>query len=233
MQALDTSAWQATWALIALLLAHALTRLWLASRQIRHIARHADEVPAAFAESVSLPEHRKAARYSLAKLRLGLIDIVFDAVVLMGWTLLGGLNALNQVLLTWMEPGITQQVVLVISFIFIGAALHLPLSVAETFGIEQRFGFNHTTVGLWLTDMIKGVVLGLILGVPILWVILKLMAAGGTWWWLWAWLALVAYQLFVMWIAPNVIMPLFNKFMPLEDESLKARVSAKSEEHTF
>ena len=233
MQALDTTAWQATWALIALLVAHALTRLWLASRQIRHIAHHADEVPAAFAESVSLPEHRKAARYSLAKLRLGLVDIVFDAVVLLGWTLLGGLNALNQVLLGWMEPGIMQQVVLVISFIFIGAALHLPLSVAETFGIEQRFGFNHTTVGLWLTDMIKGVVLGLILGVPILWVILKLMAAGGTWWWLWAWLALVAYQLFVMWIAPNVIMPLFNKFTPLEDESLKARVSALMQRSGF
>ena len=91
--------------------------------------------------------------------------------------------------------------------VLIGAALHLPLSVAETFGIEQRFGFNHTTVGLWLTDLIKGVVLGLILGVPILWVILKLMAAGGTWWWLWAWLALVAYQLLVMWIAPHFIMP--------------------------
>ena len=222
----DDLTWATTVALAALLLAHTLTRWFLASRQIRHIARHADSVPADFASSIGLPEHRKAARYSLAKLRLGMIDIALDALVLLGWTLLGGLNALNQTLLLWMEPGIMQQITLVLAFVLIGGLIHLPLSLMETFGVEQQFGFNRTTPMLWLTDMAKGLVLGLALGVPILWVILSLMAAGGAGWWFWAWLALVAYQLFVMWIAPNVIMPLFNRFTPLEDESLKERVSA-------
>jgi STE24 endopeptidase len=215
-----------TLALVALVLANTLTRLWLASRQIRHIARHADTVPADFADSVGLPEHRKAARYSLAKLRLGLLDLAFEAVLLLGWTLMGGLQWLNHTLLNGLGAGTTQQIALVLAFVLIGGLLHLPLTLIETFGIEQRFGFNRTTPWLWLTDLIKGVVLGLVLGVPILWVVLSLMAAGGSWWWLWAWGALVAYQLFVMWIAPNVIMPLFNKFTPLEDETLKERVQA-------
>ena len=215
-----------TLAFVALVLANALTRLWLASRQIRHIAQHADAVPADFAASVGLPEHRKAAHYSIAKLRLGLVDVAFEALVLLGWTLLGGLQWLNETLLQLMGPGMAQQIALVVAFVLIGGLLHLPLTLVETFGVEQRFGFNRSTPALWLADMAKGLVLGLALGVPILWVVLALMAAGGSLWWLWAWAALVVYQLFVMWIAPNVIMPLFNKFTPLEDEALKARVQA-------
>lgn len=225
MQMFTDPSWAMTLTLAVLLLANTLTRWWLASRQIRHIAQNAHQVPAEFASSVGLAEHQKAARYSLSKLRLGLVDIAFDAAVLSGWTLLGGLNALNDLWLMWLEPGVMQQIALVLSFVFIGGLIHLPLTLIETFGIEQRFGFNRTTPGLWLSDMVKGVAVGLVLGVPILWVILQLMAAGGNWWWLWAWLALVVYQLFVMWIAPNVIMPLFNKFTPLEDESLKERVT--------
>jgi STE24 endopeptidase len=218
--------WSMTLALVTLLLGSTAVKLWLATRQMRHIALHADSVPSDFADSVAAEDHRKAARYSMAKLRLGLVDLVFDALVLLGWTLLGGLNALNQALLLWLGTGLTQQIALVVAFVVIGALLHLPLTLVETFGIEQRFGFNRTTPRLWLADLAKGTVLGLVLGVPILWVVLSLMGAGGQWWWLWAWLALVAYQLFVMWIAPNVIMPLFNKFTPLEDESLKERVQA-------
>lgn len=214
-----------TWVFIALLVLHALTRWWLDSRQMRHIHRHAHAVPQAFVGSVELADHQKAAQYSLAKLKLNVWDVAWDAMVLLGWTLLGGLDALNQWLVTWIEPDIGQQVLLVVSFVLIGGLLHLPLSLLQTFGIEQRFGFNRITPRLWLSDLLKGVVLGLLLGVPILWVILKLMAAGGSMWWLWAWCALVAYQLLVMWIAPNFIMPLFNKFTPLEDETLKAKVS--------
>jgi STE24 endopeptidase len=225
MQMFNDPSWAMTLTLAVLLLASTLTRWWLASRQIRHIARHADQVPADFAAHVGLAEHQKAARYSLAKLRLSLVDVAFDAAVLLGWTLLGGLQALNDLWLMWLEPGVVQQIALVLSFVVIGGLIHLPLTLFETFGIEQRFGFNRTTPGLWLSDLVKGVAVGLVLGVPILWVILQLMAAGGALWWLWAWLALVAYQLFVMWIAPNVIMPLFNKFTPLEDETLKERVT--------
>jgi STE24 endopeptidase len=114
-----------------------------------------------------------------------------------------------------------QQICLVMSFILISAVVSLPLSYVQTFHIEQSFGFNRMTVGLWLTDMLKGVLLGAALGLPLLWLVLYLMQSGGAWWWMIAWGVLVVYQLFVMWLAPSVIMPLFNKFQPLEDASLK------------
>ena len=212
--------------LAAALVANLFTKLWLSTRQVQHVSAHRAQVPAAFAQTISLEAHQKAADYTLAKSRIGLIDLGIDAMTLLGWTLLGGLDALNQVTLDWLGTGMTQQVVLVVSFALIGGGIGLPLSLYQTFGIEQRFGFNHTTPALWVSDLLKGLVVGLLLGLPILWVVLWLMEVGGNLWWLYAWAALVVYQLFVMWIAPNVIMPLFNKFTPLEDAVLKERVSA-------
>ena len=212
--------------LAAALVANLFTKLWLSTRQVQHVSAHRAQVPAAFAQTISLEAHQKAADYTLAKSRIGLIDLGVDAMTLLGWTLLGGLDALNQVTLDWLGTGMTQQVVLVVSFALIGGVIGLPLSLYQTFGIEQRFGFNHTTPALWVSDLLKGLVVGLLLGLPILWVVLWLMEVGGNLWWLYAWAALVVYQLFVMWIAPNVIMPLFNKFTPLEDAVLKERVSA-------
>jgi STE24 endopeptidase len=121
-------------------------------------------VPQAYADTISLADHQKAADYTLAKARLSQIDIAVDAAVLLGWTLLGGLNALNQVLLGWMGPGMAQQMVLVLAFTLLGGIIGLPLSLMQTFGVEQRFGFNKTTPSLWLGDMVKGLVLGLALG---------------------------------------------------------------------
>ena len=207
------------------LLANLGLKLWLATRQARHVAQHQHQVPAAFAGTISLQAHQKAAQYTLAKSKIGLWDMALEALVLLGWTLLGGLDWLNQSLLAWLGAGMAQQLALVVGFMLIGGLIHLPLSLIQTFGVEQRFGFNNMTWRLWLSDMVKGVALGLILGLPIVWLVLWLMQAGGHLWWLYAWGALVAYQLFVMWIAPNVIMPLFNKFTPLEDETLKERVS--------
>ena len=213
-------------ALAAVLLANLLTKLWLSGRQVRHVAQHRQSVPTAFAHTISLEAHQKAADYTLAKARVGLVDMALDAVLLMGWTLLGGLDALNQLTLNWLGAGMTQQLVLVVSFALIGGLIGLPLTLYQTFGIEQRFGFNNTTPALWLSDLLKGLLVGLVLGLPILALVLWLMDTGGTVWWLYAWGALVAYQLLVMWIAPNVIMPLFNKFTPLEDATLKERVTA-------
>ena len=207
------------------LLANLGLKLWLATRQARHVAQHQHQVPAAFAGTISLQAHQKAAQYTLAKSKIGFWDMALEALVLLGWTLLGGLDWLNQSLLAWLGAGMAQQLALVVGFTLIGGLIHLPLSLIQTFGVEQRFGFNNMTWRLWLSDMVKGVALGLILGLPIVWLVLWLMQAGGHLWWLFAWGALVAYQLFVMWIAPNVIMPLFNKFTPLEDETLKERVS--------
>ena len=213
-------------ALAVLLVANLLTKLWLASRQVRHVAQHRDAVPVAFADTITLESHKKAADYTLEKARIGLIDLALDAATLLAWTLLGGLDFLNQVTLQLMGPGIGQQIVLVLAFMLVGGLIGLPLSLYQTFSVEQRFGFNKTTPALWVSDLLKGIAVGLVLGLPILWLVLWLMEAGGAWWWFWAWGALVAYQLFVMWIAPNVIMPLFNKFTPLEDDTLKARVNA-------
>ncbi len=214
-----------TLGLALLLLANLGTKLWLSTRQARHVALHRPAVPAAFEHSITLDAHQKAADYTLAKSRLAIWDIALDALMLLGWTLLGGLDWLNRTLLDVMGPGMGQQLALVLSFVLIGGLLGLPLSLIQTFVIEQRFGFNKMTWGLWLSDLVKGLVLGLVLGLPILWLILWLMAAGGPVWWLWAWGSLVVFQIFVMWIAPNVIMPLFNKFTPLEDDALKQRVS--------
>jgi STE24 endopeptidase len=215
-----------TLTLAALLVANLLTKLWLSGRQVRHVVQHRAQVPAAFAHTISLDAHQKAADYTLAKARVSVADLGLDAITLMAWTLLGGLDLLNQVTLDWMGEGMGQQIALVVSFSLIGGLIGLPLSLFQTFGVEQRFGFNNTTPKLWLSDMLKGLLVGMVLGLPILWLVLWLMQAGGALWWFYTWAALVVYQLFVMWIAPNVIMPLFNKFTPLEDATLKERVTA-------
>ncbi len=208
------------------LLAQVALKLWLNVRQVRHVADHRHAVPAAYAQTIALADHQKAADYTLAKARLAQWDILLDALLLLGWTLMGGLDVLNQWLLSVMAPGLLQQTALVVAFMLIGGVVGLPLSLMQTFGVEQRFGFNKTTVALWLADLAKGLVLGAVLGLPLLALVLWLMEAGGALWWLWAWGALVFWQLFLMAIAPNVIMPLFNKFTPLQDESLKARVQS-------
>ena len=215
-----------TVALAAVLVLHVLLKLWLNARQVRHVAAHRAQVPVAYAGTIGLADHQKAADYTLAKARLAQWDILLDAALVLGWTLLGGLQALQTVVQSLVLPGLMQQVALVLGFALVGGALALPLSWVQTFGVEQRFGFNKMTPALWLTDLAKGLALGLVLGVPLLALVLWLMQAGGSLWWLWAWGALVLWQLVLMAIAPNVIMPLFNKFSPLEDEALKARVQA-------
>ena len=203
-----------------------LLKLWLAHRQIRHVAQHRDAVPEAFKEVISQQAHEKAADYTLAKLRLGHWDLAIDAGMLLVWTLLGGLGALDAWLMDVSGSGMLQQLLLVMGFMLISGLVNLPLSYYQTFKVEQHFGFNNMTVGLWLSDLVKGTALGVVLGLPLVWAILWLMQSGGNQWWLLAWALLVGYQLFVMWLAPNYIMPLFNKFQPLDDAQLQARVDA-------
>jgi STE24 endopeptidase len=203
-----------------------LLKLWLAHRQIRHVSLHRSSVPEAFKEVISLPAHQKAADYTLAKLRLGHWDLAIDAGMLLVWTLLGGLGAMDAWLVEVSGSGMLQQLLLVMGFMLISGLVNLPLSYYQTFKVEQHFGFNNMTVGLWLSDLVKGTALGVVLGLPLVWAILWLMESGGDQWWLLAWALLVSYQLFVMWLAPNYIMPLFNKFQPLDDAQLQARVDA-------
>ena len=201
-------------------------RLWLASRQIRHVARHRDAVPAAFAGRIPLAAHQKAADYTIAKTRFGLLDAALSAAVLLGWTLLGGLDALNQALLSVLGGGLVQQLALLGAFALISGLIDLPGTLYQTFVIEQRFGFNQMTPRLWLADLIKSTLMGAAIGLPLAALILWLMGAAGPLWWLWAWCAWMGFNLLLMVVYPLFIAPLFNKFQPLEDESLKARVTA-------
>ncbi|WP_428417492.1 M48 family metallopeptidase [Methylibium sp.] len=213
----------------AFLIGSLLLRVWLASRQIRHVATHRHSVPAAFEATVSLPAHQRAADYTLAKLRLGLLTTAFGAAVLLGWTLLGGLDALNGWLLAHARPPLGDlgyQLALLAAFALITGLIDLPFEAWSTFRLEQRHGFNHMTPGLWLADQAKGVLVGALLGLPIAALILWLMSAAGSTWWLWAWAVWVGFNLLVLVLYPTVIAPLFNKFQPLEDGALKARVEA-------
>jgi STE24 endopeptidase len=203
-----------------------MIKFWLASRQIRHVARHRAQVPAPFAERIPLAAHQKAADYTLAKARLGLLDMALGAAVLVGWTLMGGLDLLNQALLSWLGGGMAQQLALLAAFALISGLIDLPLSLAQTFGVEQRFGFNQMTWKLWLSDLLKSALVGTLIGLPIAALILWLMGAAGPLWWLWAWGAWMGFNVLLMWIYPSFIAPLFNRFQPLQDEALKARVTA-------
>ena len=209
----------------ALLLGLAL-KFWLATRQVRHVARHRTAVPTPFAERIALAAHQKAADYTITKARLGMLEMALGAAVLLGWTLLGGLDALNQALLGMLGGGMWQQMALLVAFAAINGLIDLPLSLYQTFVVEERFGFNKMTWRLWLADALKGLLVGAIIGLPIAALILWLMGAAGPLWWLWAWCFWMGFNLLLMVIYPTFIAPLFNKFQPLEDESLKARVTA-------
>ena len=215
-----------TLAFAAFLLAGLAVKFWLSTRQVRHVARHRDAVPAAFAGTVSLSAHQKAADYTVAKSRVGLLETAFGAAVLLGWTLLGGLDALNRALVGWLGTGMTQQLALLACFAILSGLLDLPFTLYQTFVVEERFGFNKMTWKLWFTDAVKGTVIGAAIGLPIAALILWLMGAAGSMWWLWAWAVWMGFNLLLLVIYPTFIAPLFNKFQPLEDETLKARVTA-------
>ena len=223
---MDTAALTFTAVVCALLIAGTVVRTVLSSRQIRHVARHRHAVPAAFADTISPEAHRKAADYTIAKARFGQLDTVVEAALLLGWTLLGGLHFLNQALLAWLGGGLLQQLALVGAFAVIGGLLTLPLAWWSTFRIEERFGFNKMSLGLWLADLFKNALVGGLIGLPIVALVLWLMGAAGPTWWLWAWGVWMGFNLLLLVLYPTLIAPLFNKFEPLQDESLKARVNA-------
>jgi len=216
--------WSAVFCL--LLAAGLLTRLWLAGRQMRHVAQHRAAVPAAFAERIGLAAHQKAADYTIAKTRLGLLEGSLGAAILIGWTLLGGLHALNQALTLWLGPGLVQQLALLAAFMAIGALLELPLSWYRSFRLEQHYGFNRLTPRLWLADGLKGVLIGAALGLPLAALLLWLMDRAGSTWWLWTWGVWMGFNLLLLLLYPTLIAPLFNRFEPLQDPALKTRIEA-------
>ena len=209
---------------VVVLLAGLLVRFWLAGRQMRHVAWRREHVPEAFAGVISQAAHQKAAAYTIAKNQFDLWSSVYSAAILIGWTLLGGLGLLNYTLLERIEHPMWQQLSLLAAFFLINGLLELPLGWFQTLRLEERFGFNKSTIGLWLGDIVKGTVMAAVIGLPLAALFLWLMQEAGSLWWLWAWGIWVVFNLLLMVIFPTFIAPLFNKFKPLEDGELALRV---------
>jgi STE24 endopeptidase len=199
-------------------------RFWLASRHIRHVLTHRSAVPAEFAATIPLAAHQKAADYTIARTKFGMLGMLLNAVVLIGFTLLGGLQWLSLQVFGATGGGMLYQIGLIVAFAFVSGIIDLPLDYYRQFHLEERFGFNKMSKGLFVADMLKGVALAAVIGLPLVWVVLWLMDRSGGLWWLYAWFVWSGFQLLMMVLFPTVIAPLFNKFTPLQDDSLKARI---------
>ncbi|MEX3922616.1 M48 family metallopeptidase [Paraburkholderia sp. BR10936] len=207
-------------------LAMVATKLWLASRQIRFVAAHRGAVPAQFTATIPLAAHQRAADYTVARTRLGMIEIVLGAVVLIALTLLGGVQALDLGISDAMGREYVGQIALVGAVLAISGLVELPLDYYRQFVVEERFGFNRMTKRIFIMDRIKGLLIGAAFGIPLLFVVLWLMKQAGSFWWLWTWAVWVAFQMLVLVLYPTFIAPLFNKFEPLRDEALRSRIEA-------
>jgi STE24 endopeptidase len=210
---------------LAALLLSVATRLWLAGRQTRHVVRHRDTVPAQFAERIPLSAHRRAADYTVARMRLGMAETLIGAAALLGFTVLGGIGSMAAVLRDLLpEAPFWRQVLLVGAVALIASAIDLPLSWYRQFGLEKQFGFNRMTPSLFLADLAKGTLLAIALGLPLLVAVLWLMERAGALWWLWTWAVWITFNLAVLVLYPTVIAPMFNRFVPLEPGPVRDRV---------
>jgi len=212
--------------LCALALASA-TRLWLIWRQIRHVRAHRAQVPPAFAQTISLAAHQKAADYTIAKNRLGAVDLLVTALVLAALTLGGGLQALLDLWARAFAPdSIAHGTAFIASLVLLLSLIELPVTLYRTFVTEARFGFNRMTLRLFVADLARHAVLGALLGLPLVMLVLWLMARAGPLWWLAVWVAWAGFNLLMLVVYPTFIAPLFNSFKPLSDAELAARVEA-------
>ena len=211
---------------VMFLLASVLTQLWLASRQVRHVVQHRQAVPAEFSSRISLSSHQRAADYTVARMRLGMLERITDAVILVGLTLLGGLEAIQQLVGAVTQHELLRQVLLILSVSVLLGVLSLPFTVYRQFFLEERFGFNRMTPRLFISDMLKGVLVGALLGIPLVAAVLWIMAETGPYWWVWAWGLWAGFNLLVLLIFPTWIAPLFNKFTPLDNPELATRIQS-------
>lgn len=221
-----------TWIFVGSLALATALRLWLARRQLLHVAAHRDRVPPAFADRISLDQHHKAADYTMARTRIEIAAILVDGLLLLAWTIGGGIAAVDA---AWrgLDPGpLATGIGVIFSVLFLNAVLTLPLSIYRTFVVEQRFGFNHTRPALFVTDLLKSGLLSLLIGMPLIAALLMLMGTGtaaadtNPWWWLFAWLGWLGFTVAMTWIWPALIAPWFNRFAPLEDRELEQRIES-------
>ncbi|MEN8206256.1 MAG: M48 family metallopeptidase [Pseudomonadota bacterium] len=202
------------------------TRFWLAARHIAHVKKHRETVPDSFAGRVPLEDHHKAADYTSTNTRIGMIALVYDSLLLLGWTLGGGLEWLDS---NWrameLQPVVTGTA-LILSAMVIMTLLDLPFSLYHTFVVEERFGFNRSSLGVFFGDLLKNALLLAVIGGPLIALALWIMEASGGLWWLYVWAVWMVFTLVMFWAYPAVIAPLFNKFSPLDNEALKQRIQA-------
>lgn len=207
------------------LTASMLLNLWLNKRQIQHIMLHRHQVPDDFKDKIDLAEHQKAADYTIAKTKIDTIHHVLGGLILIALTLGGLINFILQTSQTHITHEIFSGILLILSVFIITHLIELPISIYQTFNIEQRFGFNRTTVKQFIKDQLLQLALMIALGVPLLYALLWVMGKTGEYWWLYAWLLTITFTFFMTWLVPTVIAPLFNKFTPLEDDALKSRIT--------
>ncbi|HBI82431.1 MAG TPA: peptidase M48 [Alcaligenaceae bacterium] len=211
---------------VVFLLSSLMVRLWLAYRQTNHVFWNRTQVPMEFEEKIGLASHQRAANYTIAKVRLAVFETIFDAAVLAGLTLMGGLQLLDTWVGSLTSNDLLRQMLLIVSVVLVLGILGMPFSIYRQFVLEAKFGFNRMTPGLFVMDTIKGLILGALLGLPLMAAVLWLMAEAGAYWWLWAWGLLSLFSLLIQYIYPTWISPLFNKFKPLEDEDLAQSIQA-------
>jgi STE24 endopeptidase len=218
------------WFTVVFLAALALAtagRLWLSRRHLRHVAANRETVPPAFSGRISLAAHQKAADYTIVKTRLATVETLAAALLLLVLTLGGGLQLLSDAWERVFESGgYAHGIALVASVALISSAVDLPFSLYRTFVIEARFGFNRMSLALFLADLAKSAALAAALGIPLVFLVLWLMAKMGSMWWLYVWLAWIAFNLLVVTIYPTLIAPLFNRFSPLENADLRVRIES-------
>ncbi len=207
-------------------LSYVVTLLWLNLRQDKAVSKSFNAVPAEFSEKITLEQHQKAAQYTQAKLLVNHFEIIFSTLVLLIWTLGGGLNWLDTIWQTQGFDTINTGVLFIISLMVIGSAIDLPFSVYRTFALEQKFGFNKMTMGTFIGDLFKGLLLMLIIGLPLVYAILWLMNEMGEFWWAYVWLVLTGFSLLMFWLYPSYIAPIFNKFKPLDNLELKVKIDS-------
>jgi len=211
---------------LAALALTASLRLWLARRHVRHIAAHRGAVPEAFRETIALEAHQRAADYTAARVRQAMIEVIVGATFVLLLTLGGLLQAMHEAWTSLGLGGLAHGLAFIAGLVVLSSLVDLPFSLWRTFVIEERFGFNKMTPRLFLVDLAKGALLGAVIGLPVLAAVLWLMAQMGSAWWLYVWLVWLGFNLLALFIYPTVIAPLFNKFTPLADASLKERIEA-------
>jgi len=202
-----------------------VVKFWLAQRHLSHIQKNRAQVPDAFSEKITLEEHQKAADYTTTKVKFGRIPLIYDALILLAWTFGGGLELLDQLIRGYELTPIYTGIIVILSMMIISSILDLPFSLYSTFVIEEKFGFNRTTVKTFIIDLLKGALLSVALGVPLIWVVLWLMEQAGDIWWLYTWVVLTVFSLFIAWAYPTWIAPIFNKFSPLQEGETLNRIT--------